>query len=93
MDFTKDFNAKTSEINVSTTPRAVLSVNLWRVTHHIVWQLNDRARCGCCSATWCSIACCCCSVLQEDVVLPVSITAYSDKTFDYVSGLCKSSAA
>ena len=25
-------------------------------------------------------------VLQEDVLLPVSITAYSDKTFTYVNG-------
>lgn len=34
MDFTKDFNAKTSEINVSTTPGPVLRVKLWRDSPH-----------------------------------------------------------
>jgi ribosomal protein L11 len=82
MDFCKDFNAKTADIKV----RDVVNVNAGVTGDRLhginaIFELQFKS-------TRHSAAPLCSLPMQPDVPIPVVVTAYEDKTFEYVSYTC-----
>lgn len=84
MSFTKDFNAKTADIRVSWQEQKPVA----DIAESALVVVEVAPLCaGLCFGTrHCGkTAALCLPGVQDDVPIPVVITAYEDKTFDYVS--------